>query len=104
MLVVAADADALGEDVHGRLGGASGLVVEGYLFVDPVADGGGEAEAGAHVAEEVLGDAAEAVDFAIAAGEEELKSLGGKVFDLGLGRAEWLRVGNFGGVDDACAG
>jgi len=41
VLVVAADADALGEDVHGGHGRARLVVVEGYFFVDPIADGGG---------------------------------------------------------------
>ncbi len=104
VLVVAADADALGEDVEGGFGGAGGLVVEGDFVVDPVTDGGGESEAGAHVAEEVVGDAVEAIDLAVAAGEEELEGLGGKVFDEGLGCVEGLRFGLVVGVDGVGAG
>ena len=47
MLVVTADTDAFGEDVHGGFGGASHVVIEGDFLVDPVADGGSESPAGA---------------------------------------------------------
>ena len=40
VLVIAADADAFGEDIYGGLGGTSMLVVEDDLLVDPVADAG----------------------------------------------------------------
>jgi len=103
VLVVAADADAFGVDVHGGLGGACLLVVEGDFFVDPVADGGGERPAGAEVSEEVVGDAAEAIDFAVAAGEEELEGVGGEELDGGLGEVEALELGVVARGDDAAA-
>ncbi len=78
---------------HGGHGGASFFVVEGYLGVDPVADGGGESPAGAEVAEEVVRDAAEEVDFAVAAGEEELEGFGGEKLDWSLGEVEALELG-----------
>ena len=103
VLIVAADADALGEDVHGGHGGASLFVVEGYLTVDPVADGGGQGPAGAKVAEEVMSDAAEEVDFAVAAGKEELEGFGGEELDGGLGEVEALELGEVVGGDDVAA-
>ena len=39
MLEVAADADALSEDIEGGLGGTRMLIIEGDMVVDPVADG-----------------------------------------------------------------
>jgi len=103
VLIVAADADAFGEDVHGGLGGAGHFVVEGDLLVDPFADGGGEGPAGAEMAEEILGDAAEAVDFAVAAGEEELEGVGGELVDGDLGEVEALEFGVAVVLDDVGA-
>jgi hypothetical protein len=103
VLEVAADADALGEDVHGGHGGASLVVVEGDFFVDPVADGGGEGPAGAEVAEEVVGDRAEEVDFAVAAGEEELEGFAGEELDWNLGEVESLELREAVDVDDIAA-
>ena len=103
VLVVAADADTLGEDVHGGHGGASFFVVEGDLLVDPVADSGGEGPAAAEVAEEVVRDASEEIDFAVAAGEEELEGFGGKQFDRGLRKIEALELGEAVDSDDIAA-
>ena len=103
VLIVAADADAFGEDVHGGHGGASFFVVEGHLGVDPIADGSGEGPAGAEMAEEVVRDAAEEVDFAVAAGEEELEGFGREEFDGGLGEVEALEFGEVFGGDDVAA-
>ena len=100
VLIVAADADAFGEDVHGGFGGASHLVIEDNFVVNPIADGGGEGPAGAEMAEEVLGDAAEAVDFAVAAGEEELKGDGGELLDGRFGKVEALQFRIAIGDDD----
>ena len=77
VLKVAADPDAFGEDVQGRLGGAGGLIVEADFFVDPVPDGSGAGPAGRHPAEEVLGDGDEAVDLAVSRGKEELEDVVG---------------------------
>ena len=103
VLEVAADADAFGEDVHGGHGGAGLVVVEGYFGVDPVADGGGEGPAGAEVAEEVVGDGAEAIDFAVAAREEELEGVGGEELDGSLGEVEALELGVVVGGEDVAA-
>ena len=71
--------------------------------MDPVADGGGEGPAGAEVAEEVVGDAAEEVDFAVAAGEEELEGFGGEELDGSLWEVETLELGEVVGGEDVAA-
>ena len=103
MLVVATDADAFGEDVHRGLGCARHLIVEDNFLVNPIADGGGEAPAGAEMAEEVLSDAAEAVDLAVAAGEEELQRVGREFLDGYGGKVEALQLGVAVGDDDVGA-
>ena len=88
MLKVAADPHALGEDVHCRFRGARCVVIEEDTLVDPVANRDGALPALRNVAEEVLGDGAELVDLAVAAGKQELEDLGGEVVDgrlLGVG-------------------
>jgi hypothetical protein len=62
VLEVAANADALGEDVHSGLGGAGGVVIEGDALMYPVTDGDGALPAMRIGLEEIVGDGAELVD------------------------------------------
>ena len=55
------------------------------------------------MSEEVVGDGAEEVDFAVAAGEEELEGFGGEQLDGGLGEIEALELGEVVGGDDVAA-
>jgi hypothetical protein len=71
--------------------------------VDPIANAGGESPAGAKVAEEVVGDGAEEVDFAVAAGEEELESFSREEFDGSLREIEALEFGCALNIDDVAA-
>ncbi len=93
VLIIAADADALGEDVHGGLGGARGFVVEGDVRIHPIADGRGQRPTGSHVPKEIVCDAAKAVDLAVAAGQQKLERLGGQLVRSGKLGAEALQLG-----------
>jgi hypothetical protein len=55
------------------------------------------------MAEEVVGDAAEEVDFAVAAGEEELESVGREKLDGDLREVEALELGVVAGGEDVAA-
>jgi hypothetical protein len=103
VLVVAADADAFREHVHGSHRGTGFVVVERYFFVYPIADTGGEGPAGAEVTEEVVGNTSEEVDLAVAAGEEKLESFGGEEFDGSLREVEALEFGGAFDIDDVAA-
>ena len=103
VLEVATDADALGEDIHGGLGGAGGLVVERNLAMDPIADGSGALPAGSVEAEKVLGDAAELVDLAVARGQQKLERFSGKLLHGRLRQAEALQIGHLTGAQDVGA-
>jgi len=104
VLEVAANADALGEDVHSGLGGAGGVVIEGDALMYPVTDGDGALPAMRIGLEEIVGDGAELVDLAVAAGEEELEDVGGKVVDDGLVGVGVDRIGIGAGVDQVGSG
>jgi|SRR5579872_5664820 len=65
-------------------GGPGEAITELDVVVDPVADGLDAAPAGASLAEEIPGDVAETVGFAVAAGEEELDNFGGHGMDIEL--------------------
>jgi hypothetical protein len=104
MLEVAADADALGKDIHGGLGGASCVVVEGDSFMDPVSNGNRTLPALWVGLEEVSSDGAELVDLAVPAGQKELQYIGRKVVDGGLLSIGIDRIDVGAGVDDVGAG
>src|ERR1700744_4416697 len=65
MLEITADADALGEDIERCLGWARRYIVKAYFLVDPVTDSLHASPARGRLAEEFVGNVAEAVDFTI---------------------------------------
>ena len=100
MREVTADPGPLHEDVVGRLGRASGLVIEPDVGVHPVADGLDPRPTLRRPAEEAPGDLREPIHLAIAAAEQIDQGLGGQLLGGVLPRPRDDRVGLTGVLND----
>ena len=84
VLKVAANPDTLRIHVHRSLCGASCVVVEVHFVMNPVPDGYCSGPTFRRRAKQVVRDAAEAVDLAVSARQQELQHVVGKVLHMRL--------------------
>src|SRR5580698_2116715 len=100
MLEVAADSNALAEDVHRSLRWPRRVVVKHHLLMHPIADRCSLLPPRCNGAEEIMSDSGEAVYLAVAARQKKLEHVGGKRFHGGERQTHTLRGRNLTRIHD----